>query len=92
MEFIKQIDDNCIDVTGSTNGMLFFLKLKADIYRYLTEYSIGEDHTEYVKLSQKNYEKAMYMMKLWDLKKISEKKDIKITLLQLSLRLNYAIF
>ena len=92
-KFIDIIDNDCIKVTGSTSGLIFFMKLKADIYRYMTEFSIGKNYTEFKEHADTNYKIASLTMKYWRQKKMGiNPEDDKISTLRLSLSLNYAVF
>jgi hypothetical protein len=37
------IDKVCIDATGKVTTLIFFQKMKADIYRYMAEFSNGTE-------------------------------------------------
>jgi hypothetical protein len=91
--FIEVIENDCIEVTGSTSGLIFFMKLKADIYRYMTEFAIGIDFTHFKDEADTLYKKATLMLKYWRQKKMANNPDDdKIDTLRLSLQLNYAVF
>lgn len=69
------------------------MKLKADIYRYMTEFAIGADFTQYKEEADHHYKTAVLMLKYWRQKKMGvNPDDDKIDTLRLSLQLNYAIF
>jgi len=85
-KFIEVIENDCIKVTGSTNGLIFFMKLKADIYRYMTEFAIGADFTHFKEEADTHYKIAMLMLKYWRQKKMGNNPaDDKIDTLRLSL-------
>jgi len=90
--FIEVIEKDCIEVTGSTAGLIFFMKLKADIYRYMTEFAIGAEMSLFKEQADIHYKTATLMLKYWRQKKMDNKEDDKIDTLRLSLQLNYAIF
>ena len=91
--FLEVIENDCIEVTGSTSGLIFFMKLKADIYRYLTEFAIGADYSHYKEEADNHYKIATLMLKYWRQKKMGNNPDDdKIDTLRLSLQLNYAVF
>ena len=69
------------------------MKLKADIYRYMTEFAIGIDFTHFKDEADTLYKKATLMLKYWRQKKMANNPDDdKIDTLRLSLQLNYAVF
>jgi hypothetical protein len=84
--FIDVIDHDITEVTSSTNGLIFFKKLKADIYRYMTEFAIGADFTTFKDEADMLYKEATLMMKFWRQKKMAiNPDDDKITTVRLSL-------
>jgi len=82
--------------------LIFFNKLKADIFRYIAEVCIGEQANEYKEKAEQTYEEArMYYKLLTELRIQHTKKDEDtkkttdldvIDSLRLSLNLNYAVF
>ena len=84
--FLDVIEHDCIEVTGSTSSLIFFMKLKADIYRYMTEFAIGADFTHYKEEADNHYKIATLMLKYWRQKKMGNNPDDdKIDTLRLSL-------
>lgn len=99
---IDILDHDCIQITGSPVPLIFFNKLKADIFRYIAEVCIGEQANEYKEKAEQTYEEArMYYKLLTELRIQHTKKDEDtkkttdldvIDSLRLSLNLNYAVF
>jgi hypothetical protein len=87
------IDYNCKQVVGSKIPTIFFIKLEADIYRYMTEVSIATDYQTFRGKAEKHYNDAKDKYKILTHERISENKEGEvIESLRLSLNLNYAIF
>jgi hypothetical protein len=62
------------------------MKLKADIYRYMTEFAIGADFMLYKEEADHHYKTAVLMLKYWRSKKMGiNPDDDKIDTLRLSL-------
>ena len=71
--------------------MIFFTKLNADIYRYLTEATQGTVKIcNYQSLANKNYQNAVGMYKALTESKLPE--NYPVESLKLSLNLNFALF
>lgn len=47
-----------MDVVGAVIPMIFFIKLKGDIYRYMTEVSHGQDYQKFREHSETEYKQA----------------------------------
>jgi 14-3-3 protein epsilon len=82
-EIINLLDVNLIPKASSAEGKVFYLKMKGDYYRYITEYTSGEDNVSAGAKAGEAYEQA------------SEKgrADLKTTHpIRLGLALNYSVY
>ena len=86
------IQHDCVDITGAPKPLIFFLKLQADIKRYLAEHSQGQKASVYRKQAEDLYKEAEQILKWQTEQNVAQDKPIIIDSLKLSLTLNYAIF
>jgi len=81
-EILKVLDDHLIKNAEDDDAKVFYRKMKGDYYRYLAEFSTGEDRTKQADNSLKAYEEAMI-----------DAKELKPTHpIQLGLALNFSVF
>ena len=75
--------DGILDSTKDKAGTLFFLKMKGDYYRYIGEYTRGEDNKKVAQSALEAYNKATE----------TANKDLKTTNpIRLGLALNFSVF
>ncbi|XP_021724815.1 14-3-3-like protein B [Chenopodium quinoa] len=58
-DVITLIDDHLLPFASSTESSVFYLKMKADHYRYMAEIKTGDEKTLVAEESLKTYEEAM---------------------------------
>lgn len=95
LHLITIIQRDCIEVTGSPIGLIFFKKLQADIYRYMAMHHVGIDQKEKMEIKElchRAYKEATYMLKMLRIQRESQNETDMIDSLRLSLNLNYACF
>ena len=89
------IDDKCIDVTGMPTTLIFFQKMKADIYRYMAEFSTSEKRQKFKVDALQLYQKAEQNYKMIKENKLQDEnshQEDTIDCLRLGFVLNYAVF
>ena len=95
------VERYCVETTGSPIPLIFFTKLQADIYRYLTEATILNDKLTYSEKAEEKYEAARQFYGMLIEARVMTKGDSNSTgaasadvieALALSLSLNYAVF
>ncbi|KAH0795340.1 14-3-3 protein [Histomonas meleagridis] len=59
IELINLIDEKLLPVSKDNEAKVFYYKLKADYYRYISEAKEGEEKAEPAQKAQENYEKAL---------------------------------
>ena len=93
-DMFNKIDEYCVKITTKeTKTQIFFIKLQADIRRYLAEHSHGEkDLQKYRDEAEKLYIKAETLMNSLIEERVQQEKPPVIEALKLSLTLNYAVF
>lgn len=60
-DLVKVIEEDCLPVTGSILAFVFFLKLEADIYRYMVEVSVASEAQTYREKAEAAYKDASYL-------------------------------
>ena len=91
-KIIQCIDDYCISVVSAPKPMIFFTKLKADIYRYMCQHHVSNMQLRYREFAHNMYERASFMQKVNKDQIMQAGEVCKISSLSLGLALNYAIF
>merc|ERR1711988_1218615 len=80
---LELLDDNLISKASSGESVVFYEKMKADYYRYIAEFTSGDEKSKASESARKAYEKA---------KEVAEK-DLAVTHpIRLGLILNYSVF
>ena len=82
-DIIDILDKNLIKHANKEDTKVFYLKMKGDYYRYITEYSEDEKKKEVADLAEKSYNDATA---------ISEEKLKKTDPVRLGLALNFSVF
>lgn len=72
--------------------LIFFQKMQADIFRYMSEFSTGETRTKYKDSALQLYQKAELNYKMIKENKLQEHQEDTIDCLRLGFVLNYAVF
>lgn len=82
-DVLKLLDDHLIDKASPAESKVFYLKMKGDYYRYLSEVASGEKKQETVTESQQAYQAAF---------EISKKEMQPTHPIRLGLALNFSVF
>jgi hypothetical protein len=86
------IDGFCIDATGKVTTLIFFQKMKADINRYMAEFSNGTERQTFKTEALMLYQKAEQNYKMIKENKLQDHQEETIDCLRLGFVLNYAVF
>jgi 14-3-3 protein epsilon len=77
------IDEFILEKCSSSEGKVFFLKMKGDYHRYISEYAQHEQHENASQNADKSYKEAIDIVET----------DLKTTNpIRLGLYLNYSVF
>ena len=82
-EILKFLDEILIKDASNAEAKVFFYKMKGDYYRYMAEYSSGENLKRVSELAMESYQKAI---------EISEKELTSTHPIKLGLALNFSVF
>ncbi|XP_043533987.1 tyrosine 3-monooxygenase/tryptophan 5-monooxygenase activation protein, theta polypeptide a [Chiloscyllium plagiosum] len=82
-EVLKLLDDDLIPKSSNSEGKVFYLKMKGDYYRYLSEVALGDHRNETIKCAEQAYQSAFEISKT----------DMSSTHpIRLGLALNFSVF
>ncbi|GCC23900.1 14-3-3-like protein [Chiloscyllium punctatum] len=82
-EVLKLLDDHLIPKSSNSEGKVFYLKMKGDYYRYLSEVALGDHRNETIKCAEQAYQSAFEISKT----------DMSSTHpIRLGLALNFSVF
>ena len=82
-EILKLLDDQLIVKAANAEARVFYYKMKGDYYRYISEYTSGQEHTDAGNNAHEAYKKATE----------EATKELKTTHpIRLGLALNYSVF
>merc|ERR1719161_2721196 len=80
---LKLLDDSLIAKASDGDSKVFYLKMKADYYRYIAEFTNGEENASAAENARKAYQEA---------KEVAEKDLVVTHPIRLGLALNYSVF
>lgn len=82
-EIIQTLDDKLVPGSKDHTSKVFYLKMKGDYYRYIAEYTSGNEREEIAKLADESYKAA---------EEIANDKMDTTDPIRLGLALNYSVF
>ena len=82
-EIISTLDEKLIPGSKDFTSKVFYLKMKGDYYRYIAEYTTGNEREEIAKLADDSYKAA---------EEIANEKMDTTDPIRLGLALNYSVF